>query len=329
MAGIHEVAHRAGVSITTVSHVFSGKRPVAPETRRKVVEAADALDYRPSRTAQGLATGRTMAFGLHIPFAGDVFDPYFPALLQGLSAEAVRCGYGFLLIPSEREGRSALEGLLQARRLDGVIVAEPWSPDPAVRTLIDAGVPTVATGRYLPDPGLPWVDNDYRGAMRDLVAHLDEQGYSRLTLISTGGEYSYFEDIEGSLPEEAGRRAMSATVRHAPDPSEAEAYQHTIELMDGRDPPDSIITCTDRQAVAVVRAADDLGIRVPEELGVASQGDTALAEHARPPLTSVRFHPRELGAAAVRTLLRLLDGERPENGMIPAELVPRRSTQRS
>lgn len=327
MSGIHEVARRAGVSITTVSHVFSGKRPVAPETRNKVLKAAEALAYRPSRTARGLAKGRTMAFGLHVPVPGDVFDPYFPALLQGLSAAAAESGYGFLLIPSQGSDESLYEELLRTR-LDGVIVADPESSDPVIQGLKRSTVPVVTTGRYLPDPTLPWVDNDYRGAIRDVFAHLDNQGYERLALLTIRGAFSCVADIEASVTDEAERRGMPVTIQRALDSSEGQAYRQALRLMDRRDPPDVIIAYTDRQAVGVLRAADDLGVRVPEELGVAGGGDTALAQHARPPLTSIRFHPSELGAAAVVSLLRLVEGEGVDNRLFPAELVPRRSTRR-
>lgn len=329
MAGIHEVAQRAGVSITTVSHVFSGKRPVAPETREKVLEAAQALQYRPNRTARGLATGRAMTFGLHFPFAGDSFvlNPYFPALLQGLSAAAAESGYGFLLVPSAPNGQT-LEELLRSGRLDGVIAVDPESSDPVIPTLIASGVPVVTTGRFLPDPSLPWVDNDHGGAIRDLFAHLDEHGYERPALLTTRGGFSYFADVELAFTEEAERRGVPVTIRRPSDLSEGQALRHALRLLDRREPPDVIIASVDRQAIGVLRAADDLGIRVPEDIGVAGEGDTVLAEHSRPPLTSIRVHTNELGAGAIEIMLRLLDGERPENRVVPADLVPRRSTRR-
>lgn len=331
MAGIQDVARRAGVSITTVSHVFSGKRPVAPITREKVLHAAESLEYRPSRTARGLATGRTMTFGLYVPFAGDSFvlNPYFLALLQGLSAAAAESGYGFLLIPPQGDRKGSPRELLGARRLDGVIVADPESSDPVIPALVRAEVPVVTIGRYLPDPSLPWVDNDHARAVRDLFTHLDEQGYERYALLSTRGGISYFADVEATYAKEAERRGMPALIRSAPDLSEEPAHRHAIRLLERRDSPDVIIASVDRQAIGVLRAAHELGIRIPAELGVAGEGDTVLAEHSRPPLTSIRIHPGELGAAAVESLLHLLDGDRPDDRVIPAEVVPRRSTRRA
>jgi DNA-binding LacI/PurR family transcriptional regulator len=331
VAGIHEVAEQAGVSITTVSHVFSGKRPVAPDTRQRVLQAAELLQYRPNRTARGLATGRAMTIGLHFPYVGDPFvlNPYFPALLQGLSAAAAESGYGFLLLPTAPDGEASLDELIEARRLDGVIVADPETSDPVIPALVRSKVPLVTTGRFLPDPDLPWVDNDHAGAIRDMFAHLSKQGYRRPALLSHRGGFSYIADIEAAYTEEVTGRDMPVMIRRAPDLSEQQGYRAALRLLDRREPPDVIIACVDRQAIGVLRAADEVGLRVPEELGVAGEGDTVLAEHSRPPLTSIRVHPAKLGAAAVEIMLGLLEGVRGDNQMIPAEVVPRRSTRRN
>src|ERR687891_50305 len=267
MATIHEVARRAGVSITTVSHVFSGKRPVAPETKERVLRAADALEYRPNRTARGLATGRAMTFGLHVPFSGDSFvlNPFFPPLLQGLSAAAAPSGYGFLLIPPEGDDQGAFRELLRSRRVDGVIVAAPGSADPVIPGLVDAEVPVSAIGRYLPDPGLPWVDNDHARALRDLFAHLDEQGYQRFALLSTRGGISYFRDVEDTYTVEAERRGMPLMIRRAPDLSEEPAHRQALSLLDRRGAPPVVTASVDRQAPRVVLAPHAPGVPGPRK----------------------------------------------------------------
>src|ERR687892_2566429 len=269
MATIHEVARRAGGSITTVSHVYSGKRPVAPETKERVLRAADALEYRPNRTARGLATGRTMTFGLHVPFSGDSFvlNPYFPPLLQGLSAAAAESGYGFLLIPPEGDDQGSFRELLRSRRVDGVIVADPESSDPVIPGLLDAQVPVVTIGRYLPDPGLPWVDNDHARALRDLFAHLDEHGYQRFALLSTRGGISYFRDVEDTYIEEAERRGMPLMIRRAPDLSEEPAHRQALSLLDRREAPHVIIASVARQTLRRRRAP-----RVPGSPGPPGDG---------------------------------------------------------
>src|SRR6266536_924556 len=309
MASIEEVAREAGVSITTVSHVFSGKRPVAPETRRRVLAVAERLNYRPHRAARGLATGRAMTIGLQFPFEGDplVLNPFFPELLEGLSAAAAEAGYGFLLIPASLDARFPLKQTLKERRFDGVIVA----------------------GRYLGSTEVPWVDNDHRGGLVQVMAHLEEQGYKRPALLSSKGGFSYEKDVEEAFEKEVRARGGEVTIVRADDLSEDQAFRHALRLLSRSQPPDAIVAAIDRQAVGVLRAARELGLRVPRDLGVAGADDSVLARHSRPPLTSIRVHTRVLGEVAVASLLAIVErSETPPNRILPADLVPRASTRR-
>lgn len=330
MTSIYDVAERAGVSITTVSHVFSGRRPVAQETAARVLAAAKELNYRPRLTAQGLATGRGVILGIQFPFEGEllIHNPYFPELLEGLSAAAARAGYGFLLIPRTLEGPDFdQDDLLD--RLDGAIIVDPATDDPHVLALVERGLPLVTTGRYLGDESIPWVDNDHQQGISQLFNHLDRGGYHRPALISTALKVSYISDIEGAFLRESGVREHSPLIVRSEDLSEQQAYMLALQLLQRPDPPDAIVACTDHQAISVLRAAWELGVRVPADLAVVGEGDTVLARNAIPPLTSIRVQPRRLGELAVEMLLDILAGkEDTANRVIPAELIPRESSIR-
>ena len=173
------------------------------------------------------------------------------------------------------------------------------------------------------------MDNDHRGGVRDLLRHLREQGYERPALLSVEGGFSYIQDVEDSFADEVRRHGARAVIVRSDGLSGEKARDLAIRLLGRRHPPDTIVAASDRQAQGVLRAAEDLGIRVPAELGVAGEGDTVLARHSHPTLTSVRVRPRRLGEAAMQSLMGLLNGaERVENLLLPAELVIRRSTSR-
>jgi LacI family transcriptional regulator len=331
MASIDEVAHEAGVSITTVSHVFSGKRPVAPETRRRVLNAAERLDYRPHRAARGLATGRAMTIGLHFPFGVESFvhDPYFPELLEGLSAAAAEAGYGFLLIPSAHGGRFPLKLALTKGRFDGVIAANPASDSPLIPMLLRRGIPLVTIGRYLGPTQVPWVDNDYRGGIAQILAHLEEQGYQRPAMISFKSTFSCDQDMEESFEKEVRARGGEVSIVRADDLSDERSFVLALRLLSQPQPPDAIVASTDRLAIGVLRAAGQLGLRVPRDLAVTGVDDSVFARRAHPQLTSIRNWPHLLGAAAVESLLAILEHAKvPENRILPADLVARASTRR-
>jgi DNA-binding LacI/PurR family transcriptional regulator len=328
MARIHEVAKEAEVSITTVSHVFSGRRPVAPETQKRVREAARRLGYSPHSVARGLATGRSMTLAIAFPFDDDslVLDPYFGRLLEGYSGAAAEAGYGFLLVPtSPRRSEFPLRRLLSEGRFDGAIVADPAEHDDLIPILIRHGVPVVTTGRFGSETQVPWVDNDNRGGMGELLRHLGEMGYTKPALISMSTELSYSRDIDEVFREMVG---AGASLVHTRDVTELAGYNTALELLHSDDPPDAIIASSDRQALGALRAAQELGLDVPEEIGIAGAGDT-LAAHAHPPITSIVVQIGALAEAAVAALMTLLDGvETPENTVLPTKLAIRESTDR-
>jgi DNA-binding LacI/PurR family transcriptional regulator len=332
MASIEEVAREAGVSITTVSHVFSGKRPVAAETRRRVLAVADRVGYRPHRAARGLATGRAMTIGLHFPFGVDSFvlDPYFPQLLEGLSAAAVEAGYGFVLIPAPPGARFPLSVALKQHRFDGVIVANPARESTLIPMLLRRRIPMVTIGRYLGPHPVPWVDNDFRGGIAQLMAHLEEQGFERPALISVRSSFSPEQDMEESFEKEVLARGGEVSIVRADDSSEEQGFVLALRLLSRPRPPDAVVAVLDRLAVGVLRAASELGLRVPRDLAVTGVDDSVLARHSHPPLTSIKVGPYELGEAAAESLLAIVErSELPENRILPAELVPRASSRRN
>lgn len=334
-ARIADVAREARVSITTVSHVLSGKRPVAAQTRSAVLEAARHLAYRPTVAARGLATGRTMALGLQFPMEGEhlLLNPYFPALLGSLSAAATQDGYSFVLLPAHRSSEFPLESLLDMQRLDAAILVDPSSTNDVLPLLRRYDVPVVTVGRYLGRLRTHWVDNDSGAAILLVLDHLAAQGYRRPALISLGHErYSYIADIEASYRARLESSGIEPLVARAEDLSERAGYDAAVTLLTRTAPPDAIIAAVDRQAIGVLGAAEELGISVPDELGIVGEGDTVLSRNAHPPLTTIDPRASELGAQAIAVVRRILDGppgpDRPVNIVVKTGLLIRESTTR-
>jgi DNA-binding LacI/PurR family transcriptional regulator len=332
-ARIADVARAARVSITTVSHVLSGKRPVAAETREAVLDAAKRLQYRPTVAARGLATGRTMAIGLQFPMEGEhlILNPYFPTLLGALSAEATQHGYSFVLLPARRSAEFPLEPLMDTQRLDAAILVDPSSTNDVLPLLRRYGVPVVTVGRYLGRAGTHWVDNDHSAGMNGVLDHLAERGYRRPALVSLGSErFSYIKDIEDAYRRRMIDESITPVINRAADLTERSGYDAAVSLLTRRDRPDAVIAAVDRQAIGVLGAAEELGIAVPEDLGVVGEGDTVLARNAHPALTSIDPSAAELGRAAFALLQRVLDrppGPRTAlTEIVPGTLIPRAST---
>jgi len=334
-ARIADVAREARVSITTVSHVLSGKRPVAAKTRQAVLDAARRLAYRPTVAARGLATGRTMALGLQFPMEGEhlLLNPYFPALLGSLSAAATQDGYSFVLLPARRSSEFPLESLLDMQRLDAAILVDPSSTNDVLPLLRRYHVPVVTVGRYLGRQQTHWVDNDHGPAILQVLDHLGTQGYRRPALISLGqGRYSYIADIEASYRSRMAETGIEPLVARAEDLSERGGYDAAVTLLTRAGRPDAIIAAVDRQAIGVLGAAEELGISVPDELGIVGEGDTVMSRNAHPPLTTTDPRAAELGAQAIAVVKRVLDGPTSPEGMlsviVKTGLLVRESTMR-
>jgi len=331
MTGINDVARHAGVSRTTVSHVFSGKRPVAQVTKLRVLEAAHALQYNPDSVARGLATGRSMTIGLILPTSDDpaVLNPTWLMVLEGLSSAASSAGYGFLIASEDgaRPGKPKGEARVRAA-FDGIIVLDPVGRIPLIPRLVREGTPVVTVGRYLGRVDVPWVDTDNVAGIHQLMAHLRTEGFERPALLSVGVKISYIKDIESAFADALAAEGRDPVIIRAADLSEIEAYEKAIQLLSAwPNGPDVIVAASDRQATGVLRAARELGLRIPADVGIAGQGDTVISRNSRPPLTSIRIRPRDLGAAAVEMLLELVAGRTVSNVKLPVELAVRDSTQ--
>jgi DNA-binding LacI/PurR family transcriptional regulator len=325
---IFDVAEAAGVSITTVSHVFSGNRRVGADTRDRVQEVARSLGYRPRATAQALAHGRTNTLALQLSIGGEslVLNPFFTSLLAALSLAAVDRGFSFVYVPPGPRSGDFVEPLLESAVVDAALLVDPIRSDPFVQAVVERAVPHVSIGRILGVTSDYWVDNDHHAVCDKVLAHLAEAGYVRPALLTVPFDLSYVVDYTNGF---RGAARDGATIIVASDLTDLAAQSAAAEALASREPPDAFFCIHDRLAVGVLSAAAEAGIAVPNELGVVGIGDS-LASHTHPGLTSVRVFPERCGATAVDLLDALLRGvEADVPALVETQLVRRESTRRT
>ncbi len=326
-----DVAARAGVSRTTVSFVLNDRADGAiPEaTRRRVLEAARELGYRPHGAAQALAGGASHAIGLVLRQSPDQVsaDALLAETLWGIGSEAHEGGYRVLVEPLA-EGRRYAD-LVGSRHVDGLIVSGPRTDDEELARLVADGFPVVLQGSS-PSLDTDSVDVDNRAGARAAVDHLIALGHRRVACITNaplpytaaaerlGGYRDALEAAgiaddpelvaEGSFDAASGRAAMHDLLLRAPDLT-------------------GVFAGSDIVAFGALRAIREAGRQVPGDVSVVGFDDIPLARHFDPPLTTIRIPARELGAAAGRALLdRLGGGTGSERRLLPTELVVRDST---
>ncbi|ADB49422.1 LacI family DNA-binding transcriptional regulator [Conexibacter woesei] len=331
--GIKEVASAAGVSVTTVSHALNGKGRLPEATRLRVRNVADQLGYRPNVTARNLVVGRTGLLGLAVsqaggpPFAASDFA-YFAQLMMAASTEAIADGYALVLAPAD--GALDPSGGIA---VDGAIIVDPVREDPLVERLRRAGITVVTTGR---DPGTGergyWVDNNHIAGASSMLDHLERRGGRRIALMTSPIEISYTSDVERAYRAWCDERRIEPLVKTtAPDLTERAGYDAALDLLSRPEPPDAIFATYDRLAFGTLMAADARGVKVPDDLLLATTATESQApEQVNPSLTTLNLHPEEIGRSAARLLVDLLDEQEPaqRHVIVPHRVIARSSTRR-
>ncbi|MDP3983714.1 MAG: LacI family DNA-binding transcriptional regulator, partial [Acidimicrobiia bacterium] len=318
------------VSVGTVSNVLNAPHLVSVETRSRVLEAIEALGYRPNRAARSLQAKKTYLIGYRLP------DPGFSAALDVFLHQLVRTAaeHGFdVAVFAPRRGQddlSAYREVIRAGNVDGFILSETNYADPRVEMLSELSVPFVTFGRANHPNPFPWVDVDGGAGVTQVVRHLADRGHRRIALIAwpEGSE-------SGDTRVEGFHQGMAAT--GLPVDSDlvvrcesgfAAGRLAAGPLLDDADPPTAIVTVQDELALGVMSAATNRGIRVGDKLAVAGFDDIPAASLAWPGLTSVRQPFDDVARKLVDLLVaRLtLPDEQPDNIMLSPQLMVRAST---
>lgn len=301
---IADLAKAAGVSVTTVSHAFSGRRHVEPETRKRIEALAREIGYRPNHRAQRLRTGRAGSIALvsSMPFAVAAGPSRLGFLMEIAAAAAVTAfsrGISLCLVPplGPRDSLDALE-------VDGAIVVEPERDDPVLDFFSDRGVNVVCIGRAPGREDIPFVDLQSGATARLLLDHLFS-GDGHVGLITGQQRRNSYIEMEAAYASRAG--ASPIAIRIDERGGEQAAAEAAERLLRAEPSLSALCVPVDAFATGVLDAARAVGRRVPEDLRLVTRYDGMRAKLATPPLTAVDLHLDQVAAAAVDLLLAHLE----------------------
>jgi LacI family transcriptional regulator, galactose operon repressor len=317
-ASIYDVAREARVSVFTVSAVVNHKSHVGKKLRDRVEAAIRKLNYRPNLLARGLAKQKTHTIGMIVP---DIANPFFPLVVRGAEDAVQKRGYNLLLCnsdDSQQKEENALE-LLLSKRVDGILMTKAICDfNPPLRQLVqEMNVPIVLLMRTFPQISKDAViSNDYQGAY-EAVCHLVRAGRKQIGLIggprkvSNGrARWEGFRDalkanglsydpdlvIDGDYRMESGYRAGNLVLSHRPDGVYVANFLMTVGLL---------------------KAAEEMGLRCPEDFGLVSFDDYPWLSIFHPKLTTVELPKYQLGQQAADLLLdRIAEKERTGPGIV-------------
>ena len=299
-----DVARRAGVSNAVVSYVLNnGPRGVAPDTRERVLAAIEELRYRPNAVARALKVRRTETFGLLVP---DNSNPFFAELARAIEDVAYRAGHALVLANSnndrERE-RAQLDALLD-RQVDGLLLISVASGD-GVDAAAVGTTPVVLLDRAPDGSSFSSVLVDNVAGADAATRHLVEHHGLAVDCLAGPGDVAVAADREAGwrrAMERAGH-ATSGRVHHTGFTRQGGHATMAGLIATGRT-PEALFASSDLQAVGVLRATHEAGLRVPEDLAVVAFDGTAESEYTHPPLTVVRQPIAAMAETAVALLLR-------------------------
>ena len=329
MSTIKQVAARAGVSFTTVSHVVNRTRPVSDAARVRVERAIAELGYLPSAVARALKTSQTRILGVIVP---NITNPFFAELVRGVEDVCERNHYSVFLCNGdddrERQERS-LDTLLE-RRVDGMLLATPTGPESAIaRRVAHAKLKTVVVDRNVSGIAADRVRIDHAGGARLAVEHLLALGHRRIACLSGPSSFA------ASRARVAGWRKALARAGVTPDPSwllegdfsAAAGYELAHKLL-ARSPVTAIFASNDLLAIGALRAAAERGRSVPSLLSVIGFDGIDLGAFTYPPLTTVGCSIRGIGVEAARLLIDRIAGRAPDtvDHVVKPEIILREST---
>ncbi|MFF1718479.1 LacI family DNA-binding transcriptional regulator [Streptomyces sviceus] len=324
------VAREAGVSVPTASKVVNGREDVAPETRRRVTEALDRLGYvRRPRFDAAKSSGLVdlVVHSLETSWSG--------AVLHGVEAAAHDAGLEVVVsagLTRNRAGRPDRGWMdkLTARGSSGVLFNLAELTSSQYGWLDQHRIPYVLIDPVLePPPGVVSVGAaNWQGGVT-ATEHLLALGHERIAVVA-GHQRRMCSSarVAGyrSALAAAGIRQRPEYVRHAGD--ESAARLRTLELLDLPEPPTAVFVCSDHMALGVYEALAERGLRVPDDISVVGFDDLPEARWTTPALTTVRQPLSEMAATALRLLVRMMEGDRPESTRteLSTRLVERAST---
>ena len=329
-ATLHEVGIRAGVSAMTVSRVVNGRGGVDSETRRRVEEAIQALDYVPNRIARGLISQKTQTIGLIVP---DVVNPFFAPVVRGAESAARKAGYRVLLCNSEGDLRLEREYIedLVAHRVEGLMLAPASDRSRSnILSLLRGGFPLVLIDRALPDADCDLIVSDNANGARRLIEHLIGIGHKEIAHVtdaedtSTGRERlrGYRDALDAAGIPFQSELVVRTTV------DRIGGYRAAQEILARDRLPTAIFAVNNMTAVGTMEALRERGLSVPKDMGLVCFDDVEHLAILSPILTVIDQPAETFGSLGAQLLLERVTGKassRSRRIILQTDLIVRES----
>jgi DNA-binding LacI/PurR family transcriptional regulator len=333
---IKDVAKEANVSPSTVSRVIANNPRISEETKKRVREAMDKLGYHPNFTARSLAVNSTATIGVVMPFSAShvLQDPFFPEVIRGISVQAREHKYGLYLSTAgtEDEIYEEVVGMVQGRRVDGLILLYSRTDDRIIKYLQKIDFPFTVIGRpVIGAERVTYVDNDNIYITKVVTDYLIGLGHTKIAFVGYDGDFVFMLDRLEGYKQALSETGISFNEDYIVQKSTLnKGKEAIISFLSSVDTPTALVCTDDFIAIELMSHFEELTIRVPEDVSIASFNNVLLAEYSKPPLTSVDINIFQLGVEGASCLIEKIKNPDvlPKRITIPARLIERKSCAR-
>lgn len=325
-----------GLSVSGVSRAMNNDPRISEATKKRVLEAAAAINYQPNSMATGLRRGKSKLVGVIVPY---VDGRFFAVVIKGIEQAARAAGFSVIICQSDEEvahERQNIETLLQAQ-VEGILISTSLTTHDTAHfaKVQQRGVPLVFFDRVLTGYAADAVVvNDYAGGFAS-TAHLIQQGYRRIAHLAGAQHLSLYQQRRLGYLEALRAHGLTPDeqlIAYCEPMTLATGRQAMEELLQLPNPPDAVFSASDWAAAGALQVLEQHGLRVPHDVGLAGFSNETFTTLITPRITSVEQHGEEIGEQAFQLLLRLRerkDTVGPQQLIIEPTMQIRASSQRS
>lgn len=326
---IKDVAKQANVSISTVSRVINDSKPVSDEIKQRVLRVIEETGYTPNPVARSLVMKKSQLIGVIVP---DISNFFISEVLNGIEEIGKMYNYDILLCNTYGELKQELRylNLLKSKQVEGIISMTWELREEHKEFFSKQDIPIVMINRDASEFDITSVSIDHRQGAYEMTKYLIDKGHKKIALIRSGTENYLFgvDQYEGyaKAMNEHNLNIDKKLIKNCQFKLEC-AYDAVQEMVDKKVVPTAIFATTDSMAFGAINCLIDNGYRVPEDVSVVGFNDIKFASIYRPQLTTIRQPIYDIGAVAIRVIIKKIKGEEIKENIftLPHELVERDS----
>ena len=327
-----DVAKMADVSISTVSRVINESKPVSPEAKKRVLHAIEVLDYKPNEVARSLVTKKSNLIGVIV---SDIGSNYVAQILRGVEEIGRMYNYDIILSSSYGDGQIEVKfaKLLLQKQVEGIIVISDTLNNKLLYKLEESKKPYIVLNRFYNIDEHYSVGINNKKATYDMTKYLIEKGHKNIACLIVRKDFDRTEEkykVEG-YKKALGENSLKENIIELNGIKENDIENEIENIVEKikKEKLSALICSQDEIAIHVSNYLSDRGINVPKDVSVTAYGGSYITTIHRPKLTAVKVPYYDIGAVAIRSILKEIKGESDsENVMLPARILEGQSVKK-